>query len=133
MGFAESGNWGKVAPVAAAFAGGLLQARVTATERMHAVERMPADVVNAEAVAAVPAAPYPELLGGLSSRDRAVYTFNWGSYLAAIAAGGLVDPLAITKNPMAVSLAKEEGTRSAAGMSSGRWRLQREKKSKRNA
>ena len=126
MGFAESGNWGKVAPVAAAFAGDLLQATVTATERM------PADVVDAEAVAAAPAVPCPELLGRLSSRDRAVYTFNWRSYLAAIAAGGLVDPLDITKNPMAVSLAKEEGTRSAAGISSGRWRLQREKKSKRN-
>eukprot|EP00966_Prymnesium_polylepis_P282973 6538487-Prymnesium_polylepis.1 len=78
----------------------------------------------------------PELTGRLSQRDQCVFSFDWLTYLAAVDAGEPVDPLTVTRNPMAVSLAREEAARASGGaespaMSSGRWRLQREKKSKR--
>ena len=132
--YAESGNWGKVSPIAAAFASG--DANPAAAASQQTVSEGGIGGTAASVTNPACAVRCPELVGRLSQRDQCVFAFDWVAYLAAVDAGEPVDPLAVTRNPMAVSLAREEASRASEGaegtaMSSGRWRLQREKKSKR--
>uniref|UniRef100_A0A7S3AQQ2 Uncharacterized protein n=1 Tax=Haptolina ericina TaxID=156174 RepID=A0A7S3AQQ2_9EUKA len=103
-GHAEAGHWGKVLPIAAAFTG--------------------------------QAASFPSLLSRLSSRDRAVHALACEQYVAAVTENRPLHPLSLSQNPQALSYAKEEAARdramaeggSGGHVTSGRWRLQREKK-----
>ena len=56
-----------------------------------------------------------------------MYALDVDAYLAAVAAGAVELPPAISRNPICVNFAKAEAA-GAEQMSNGRWRLQREKK-----
>lgn len=74
------------------------------------------------------AGQFPLLLGRLSARERDVYALDVEAYMAAVAAGAVELPPAISRNPICANFEKAEQAAGADQISNGRWRLQREKK-----
>jgi len=98
---------------------------------------------------------FPEMVGRMSARDRLVYALDVERYEALVlrgdvgggdggtaaaaaaaaavaAAAAIADPTALTQNPLALNIARQEARGACDGTTlNGRWRLQREKKQRR--
>ena len=112
---AERGQWQQCVPMAACFVAG----HGAATSR------------------------FPETIGRMSARDRLVYALDVERYEALVlgegdgcggcaAGAALADLTALTQNPLALNIARQEERGASDGTTlNGRWRLQREKKQRR--
>ena len=100
---------------------------------------------------------FPEMVGRMSARDRLVYALDVERYEALVlrgdvgggdggtaaaaaaaaavaAAAAIADPTALTQNPLALNIARQEARGACDGTTLNgrwRWRLQREKKQRR--
>ena len=69
-----------------------------------------------------------QLVGRLAARDVKVYALDWRHYLAHLEGAAELDVRVVSQNPVATNA---DCNRKGGGASSGRWRMQREKKQRR--
>ena len=72
---------------------------------------------------------YVGLTDQLSEREQRVYALDWAQYLAHVEHGTPLNPRTVSRNPFAMRT--DEEAAQETGVSSGRWRMQREKKQRR--